>query len=255
MQALERHLEWPGCFNVRDLGGLRGSHGVVRRGAFVRADSLADLSETGWAALWDRGVRTVVDLRNAAEITGDAAARPPGLATVHRPLDGSDDREFWDVWEAGPQFGTPLYYGPHLERFADRSVAVLRAIAEAAPGGVAFHCVGGRDRSGQIAMLLLSVLGVGAGDIAGDYDLTAARLTARYAARGEPDQGPELAAYLEEQGTSARGVLMALLAAPGWLEPLQAAGLDPELVAALRARGLDPLGSELPAGGVADSGP
>jgi hypothetical protein len=45
-----------------------------------------------------------------------------GMATaeggVNIPLDMTEDREFWDVWEAGP-----------------RSAAVLRAIATAPPGG------------------------------------------------------------------------------------------------------------------------
>jgi protein-tyrosine phosphatase len=50
---------------------------------------------------------------------------------VHVPLDATEDREFWNVWAAGPQFGTPLYYGPHLERFPERSAAVLNAIARA----------------------------------------------------------------------------------------------------------------------------
>jgi len=34
-----RHLDWDGCFNVRDLGGLRTvGGGETRRGALVRAD-------------------------------------------------------------------------------------------------------------------------------------------------------------------------------------------------------------------------
>ncbi len=135
----------------------------------------------------------MIDLRNDDERDGDAAPRPPSIETLHLPLDASEDREFWDVWENGPQFGTPLYYGPHLERFPERSAAVLSAIARAAPGGVAFHCGGGRDRAGQVAMLVLALVGVAPEEIAADYALSAERLPARYAARGEEDQGPPLA--------------------------------------------------------------
>jgi protein tyrosine/serine phosphatase len=60
------------------------------------------------------------------------------------------------------------------------------------PGGVAFHCGGGRDRAGQITMVLLALLGVAPSDIAAEYMLSYERLPARYAARGEPDQGPLL---------------------------------------------------------------
>jgi protein-tyrosine phosphatase len=37
------------------------------------------------------------------------------------------------------------------------------------PGGVAIHCGGGRDRAGQIAMVLLALLGVAPDDVAADY--------------------------------------------------------------------------------------
>jgi len=59
---------------------------------------------------------------------------------------------------------------------ADRSAAVLGAIAGAAPGGGVFHCVGGRDRTGQIAILLLALAGVDAERIVADYELSDVRL-------------------------------------------------------------------------------
>jgi protein-tyrosine phosphatase len=139
----QRHLDWEGCFNARDLGGLRTANGgETRWGSVVRADNLAGLTAAGWAALTDYGVRTVIDLRNDDELGPDAAPRPESVTTLHLPLDASEEREFWDVWDSGPQFGTPLYYRPHLERFPERTAAIISAIARAEPGGVAFHCVG-----------------------------------------------------------------------------------------------------------------
>ena len=139
---MPEHLEWEGCFNVRDLGGLSTSAGrKTRRAAVVRADALGGLSDAGWAALIGHGVRTVIDLRNEDERAHvDASQRPASVTTVPIPLDVSEDREFWNAWESGPQFGTPLYYRPHLERFPARNAAVVAAIADAQPGGVAFHC-------------------------------------------------------------------------------------------------------------------
>lgn len=205
-------------------------------GAVVRADALDRLTAAGWEALLAHGVRTVIDLRNDDEREGDAAPRPAELTTLELPLDASDDREFWDVWETGPQFGTPLYYGPHLERFPERSARVLAAIAGAGAGGVAFHCAGGRDRSGQIALLLLALAGVPPEAIAADYALTAERLPARYAAHGEEDQGPLLRGYLEEQGTTAEAVIVGLLAQLDLEATLAAGGLTSAELAALRAR-------------------
>jgi hypothetical protein len=233
----DRHLIWEGCFNVRDLGGLSTADGgVTRRGALVRADALDKLTEAGWLALWEHGVRTVVDLRNDDELHGDASPRPPGLTTIHLPLDGIEDREFWDVWQNGPQFGTPLYYGPHLARFPQRSAAAVSAIARAPAGGVAYHCGGGRDRAGQITMLILALAGVPADAIAADYMLSFQRLPSLYDAHGEPDQGAELLSYLEDQGTSAEAIIVELLRDLDVAAHLGRAGLTEDDLAALRRR-------------------
>ena len=137
----------------------------------MRARSLDDLTDDGWAVLHELGVRTLIDLRNDDERA--AAPAPPGITAVHLPLDGSDDREFWDEWAADWRFGTPVYYAPHVARFPERSLGVLTAIAYARPGGVLFHCMGGRDRTGMVTMLVLSLVGVAPEDIAADYELSA----------------------------------------------------------------------------------
>jgi protein tyrosine/serine phosphatase len=233
----DRDLDWEGCCNVRDLGGLPTVDGrTTRRGAVVRADALDGLTAAGWEALIDHGGRTVVDLRNDDERGADAAPRPPDVTTVHVPLDASEDREFWDVWGSGPQFATPLYDRPHLERFPERSVAALRAIACAGPGGVAVHCVGGRDRTGQVALLLLALAGVAPAAIAADYALSGERLRALYRARGEEDQSSLVEAFLAERGTTAQALVVALLAELDVEAHQRAGGLRGEEVAALRNR-------------------
>ncbi|MFN8205262.1 MAG: tyrosine-protein phosphatase [Solirubrobacteraceae bacterium] len=237
MTVIDRHLDWEGCFNVRDLGGLPTTGGrTTRWGALVRADALDGLTAAGWAALVEHGVRTVVDLRNDDELRKDAAPRPQEVTTVHIPLDVTEDREFCNVWQNGPQFGTPLYYRPHLDRFPERSAAVVSAVARARPGGVAFHCAGGRDRAGQVTMLLLALAGVPAEVIAADYALSFARLPARYAARGEEDQGPLLQSFLQEQGTTAEALIIELLGGLDVEAHLVGSGLGADDVAALRGR-------------------
>ena len=237
----ERDLDWSGCFNARDLGGLATGDGrVTRRGALVRSDSMQRLDAEGWAAVEAHGVRTVIDLRNEAEVGEDAAARPASIETVRTPLDVSEDREFWDVWENGPRFATPLYYRPHLERFPERSAQVVAAIAGAAPGGVAFHCMGGRDRAGQVTVLLLALLGVAPEEIAADYGRSDARLAPLYASRGEEDPAPGIADFLRSEGTSAAEVIAATLAELDVEATLRAGGLGDDDLGALRERALDP---------------
>lgn len=223
----DRHLDWDGCRNVRDLGGLRAAGGrVTRRGAMVRGDAPDRLTPAGWAALRAYGIRTIVDLRNDDERGSDAALRPPELSTVALPLDGVEDTEFWDVWGGGPEFCTPVYYAPFLERFPQRTARVVAAIAHATPGGVLFHCVGGRDRSGLIAMLLLALAGVSAEDIAADYELSAGRV----------DLDPEVHAFLARRGTTERRLVLSTLASIDVEAHLRAGGLDCGDLAAIRAR-------------------
>jgi protein-tyrosine phosphatase len=246
----DRDLHWDGCFNARDLGGLPAAGGrVVRRGALVRADSLAGLTAAGWDALRAHGVRTVVDLRNGDEVArGDAAGRPDDVATVRVPLDGVEDTAFWDVWASGPQFGTPLYYGPFLERAPERAARAVAAIAQARPGGVAVHCVGGRDRTGLVSIVVLGLLGVAPEHVAADYALSAQRVAARHAALGSDDDGPVLEAFLAGRGTTAEALVVDLLDGLALEALLSAGGLTDRDLAALRARLLEePAGQEVAA--------
>ena len=207
MCVVHRRLAWDGCVNVRDLGGLRTADGrAVRRGAVVRADALDRLTSAGWDALVAHGVRTVVDLRNDDELGVDRSPRPAVVRTVSLPLDGVEDREFWDVWSVLPAFGTPEYYAPWLERFPERAVAAVRAVAWADPGGVAVHCGLGRDRTGLLALLLLCVLGVEASVIADDHALSDAAAARPLAIAAAVDAVPVALAGL---GASDRGALRA----------------------------------------------
>ena len=91
----DRHLDWDGCFNVRDLGGLPIADGrAVRRGALVRADKVSGLSAAGWSTLVEHGVRTIVDLRDPSEYQPDLAPRPSILTTVAAPLEDQTDTAF-----------------------------------------------------------------------------------------------------------------------------------------------------------------
>src|SRR2546422_8030783 len=75
MTATDRILRWDESYNVRDLGGLPAAGGRIRRGAFVRADALHRLNDAGRRALAAHGIRTIIDMRAAAE----AAEQPDAL--------------------------------------------------------------------------------------------------------------------------------------------------------------------------------
>jgi protein-tyrosine phosphatase len=233
----DRHLDWDGCFNARDLGGIPlAGGGKTRWGAVVRSDCVDGLSAAGWAALQAHGVGTVIDLRNEDERDFDRSRRPSGVETLHLPMDAIYESDFWDDWMHGPQFATPLYYAAHLEHFPERSARVLAAIARAKPGGVLVHCVGGRDRTGQISMLLLALAGVVPEDVAADYALSVERLPSRYESLGEPDQGPEHDRFLAARGTSAGELIVSTLASIDLEATLRNGGLTSADIAALHER-------------------
>jgi protein tyrosine/serine phosphatase len=49
---------------------------------------------------------------------------------------------------------------------------VISAIGQAGPGGVLFHCIRGHDRTGIIALLLLTLVGVTPDEIIADFELS-----------------------------------------------------------------------------------
>ena len=180
---------------------------MTRRGALVRSDAVDRLSPAGWAALRAHGVRTIIDLRNDDELVENSG----GVETVHISLDRLDeDPEFWVDWMNGPQFGTPLYYRPFMERFPDRIEQVLDVIEQAPPGGVLFHCVGGRDRTGLVAIAALTVAGVAPDAIADDYALAAERAHTH---------DPMYEEFLAEKGISARELVTDLVASLDYDRP------------------------------------
>jgi hypothetical protein len=244
-----RDLDWDGCFNVRDLGGLAAAGGRrTRWGAVVRSDGVSRLTAAGWSAVQAHGIETVVDLRNDDEIGQDTAPRPAGLTTVRVPLDDRADTRLWTYLARNRLEGSPLYYRPFMESKADRCAAVISAIGRAAPGGVLVHCRVGRDRTGLISVLLLALAGVGPGDIAADYEISTQRMAGLSAAVGDPDPGPMIRDILAGKGTTVRDAVLDTLA---WLDVealLASGGLSAADMAAVRDRLLEP-GGPRPAAG------
>ncbi|WP_051570735.1 tyrosine-protein phosphatase [Cryptosporangium arvum] len=228
---MSRELWWDGCVNVRDLGGL----GRVRPRAVVRMEAPTTLSPTGWAAAWDYGIRTFVDLRHAEECDPDDAPRPPGITTVRVPLEPIGT-PFYERWVPIDNLASPLYYPAMLAEHPEPVIAAVRAIATAAPGGVVIHCAGGKDRTGLVSLVLLTLAGATPEEITADYLITFERMAERYAALGYPDVLGKVSRILAEHGTTVEASLASTVAGlrmPGFLRDN---GVTDAELAALRAR-------------------
>ncbi|MEP7190405.1 MAG: tyrosine-protein phosphatase [Roseiflexaceae bacterium] len=177
-----RRLHWDACYNARDLGGYATADGArTRWGAFVRADNLSRLTPAGQAALIEYGVRTVIDLRRAFELTIDLNpfATPSDATRVvtylNLPLGlGADRKGTLAVQAAGEGDDAALsaIFCQVLDHYGRGIAGVMTAIAVAPPGAVLFHCHAGKDRTGMIAALLLALAGVPNATIAEDYALS-----------------------------------------------------------------------------------
>lgn len=160
-----------GLANARDLGDLPlTGGGVTPSGVFFRSETVDRVTARGWAQLRTAGIRTIVDLRRPDERELDRGTRPDWLTTVPVDLDGPLDGPFWERrWQNGIGACSADYYLPHLDAMPERTGAALIALAGAPPGGVLFHCAGGRDRTGLVAMVLLRLAGVEPEAIVDDY--------------------------------------------------------------------------------------
>jgi protein tyrosine/serine phosphatase len=178
-----RILDWEGCYNVRDLGGLETADGHrVRWGALVRSDLPTRLTDGGRQALLAHGVRTVIDLRFEGEVSRDWERYPfqddLGRATVtytNVPFNHGRDPALDEQVHAAYRSATSRQeLNRHDIDWNQVGIATaVAAIADAQPGGVLVHCHAGKDRTGAVVAMVLSTLGVADEAIADDYALTA----------------------------------------------------------------------------------
>jgi protein-tyrosine phosphatase len=202
----------------------------------IRGDGVGRLSDAGWQALLDYGVRTVIDLRNEPEIRPDLGRRPDEVTTVNLPLDNAADEEFWTHVRGNQLDGSPLYYRPFLDRMPHQCAAVLTAIADAPEGGVLFHCAAGRDRTGLISLLLLMLADVRLDDVVADYEASTARLQPAWAALGMDDQGVQIQQILDRKGATPSALLSEIVTTLDVEAYLLKAGMSGDHLGRLLAR-------------------
>jgi hypothetical protein len=202
---MDRDLVWDGCLNARDLGGLPTIDGATtRRGAVVRSDNPAFLTDAGWAALRTHGVRTILNLRTdgTTDPEVDETRRPADVTFRRVAVEDLTMPGFVERCVDTGLWCTPVHIGLMLEHWPERCAAAVTAVAEAPPGGVLIACTRGCDRTGLVAFLLLGLAGVAAADIAADWERSVERLRPR-----DPDQEAILTARLAQQGTTVRDAI------------------------------------------------
>jgi len=225
------HLDWPGLANARDLGGLPVEGGAIREGALIRTESLTRLTEPD--RLRDAGVSLIVDLRRPNE-----SPEPHPFADddiyVNLPVEDPADQKNIDSTMGA-------LYLEMLDARPDLFAAALGSMAEAEPGAVLVHCAAGKDRTGLVVALALSVAGADPEVVAADYATTGDRLAPyvdAYLTSIEDEQQREF--WRGHQATPVEfmlGVLDHLEVEHGGVEAyLRSGGMTDEQLSALRER-------------------
>ncbi|MDL9978497.1 tyrosine-protein phosphatase [Microbacterium sp. ASV49] len=231
----------PGTWNFRPAGATVDV-AILAPGRLFRSDAIDALGDIGRAELVSLGVTTVVDLRSAEEV----AAHPDDIAGS--AMDGLTVPIFTgsaaDYASLDPSaFGLATVYGIMTSRSGDTIAAALRAVA-GAPGASLVHCTAGKDRTGVVVALALTVAGATRDEIAADYAQSEGFLAGEWADRFrvraqvygwtiEPGPAEELAFRSPE--SAIRGILAELEERHGSIDAyLDEIGFDESDRAALR---------------------
>jgi len=218
-RAAERRLPLEGPANFRDLGGYPAADGHrLRWGRLFRADSLFKLTERDVAYLEALGLASVCDLRGVGELdeepnplAGRDAFRYRHDALGGHSVQPSVWRERFESGDLGDLDATWLArsYCEMLDECAATFHGIVTSFAEADALPVVFHCTAGKDRTGILAALLLSWLGVPRSVVLADYALTG-HFT------GGSDQ--DFAVQLRERGIDPEKVLALFSSEPFLME-------------------------------------
>lgn len=200
-------IELDGLVNLRDLGGTPTSDGgEIALGRLLRSDNLQTLTEADVAALLDRGVTDVVDLRSDLEVAQEGPGpltREPGVTIHHFSMFKENLTEEETETELTEQINATLsaeeitaqalpwaeiirptvevedesasFYLSYLVDRPDSVVAALRTIANA-DGATLVHCAAGKDRTGTIVALSLLLAGVDRQLVIEDYARSGERI-------------------------------------------------------------------------------
>jgi protein-tyrosine phosphatase len=246
-----RHVTLEAAFNFRDLGGYPAGQGRrTRWRSLFRADGLHRLTEADLEIMRRIGLNTVIDLRTENELVERGRFPVDAHPVGYHHLSLMD--VIWDPAEAPPAHEPATEflltkYLQMIETAEDRVAQAFRILAGPGALPAVFHCAAGKDRTGVLAGLLLSSLGVADDDVVADYALTAlamAQMQARWAAESDEAKAALAAtpaAFLSADPAAMAGLLVLIRHEHGSTRQyVQRLGVEPEVLADLDASLLEP---------------
>ncbi|PJF21151.1 MAG: hypothetical protein CUN56_12545 [Phototrophicales bacterium] len=173
-----RRLPLQGSLNFRDLGGYQTTTGqYIKWGKIFRGDAQDRLTDDDIQYMDSIGFKLMCDLRGEHE----AIERPGRLNTerLHLPIhddlvNGRVIRERLLAKDTQGMDETMMFgsYERILDQFPQVFATALKQMTEPQNLPLAFHCTAGKDRTGLLAAMLLTLLGIPKKTIIQDYDLS-----------------------------------------------------------------------------------
>ena len=179
-QPYPRHIHFESVPNFRDLGGYRTHDGrTVAWRRLFRSAALHHMNDREMARLkGELGIRAVIDLRRPKD-REQVVVRLEAIGARYYPIPFST----WpwpapsnDEATAHPNATNMAEIYLHRIReqpFVKRLVDALEIIAEQDNHPLVFHCSAGKDRTGVLAAVVLTALGIADDDVVEDYVLSA----------------------------------------------------------------------------------
>lgn len=165
-----------GAKNVRDLGETKNEEGkVIRQGLFIRSDALKDLTFSDKYALKHKyKIKTIIDLRNVKEVEEKPDKKIRGVNYFNFPLINQSAEGITHEKHKHDYSNMPglekLYEEIVLSDYAIQSFKkIFEVLMNLDNAPVMFHCSVGKDRTGLVTLLLLSLLDVSEKKIEKDY--------------------------------------------------------------------------------------
>ncbi len=195
VQAQGPSLNLPDAPNARDIGGYTTWTGArVRTGLVFRSDALNKLGPAEVATLGALGPLTVIDFRGPDEIAAAADKLPPDASYVNLPVYNPQSDLYTllnETIEGGPavqqqvlgdgrnvQIMTAYYRWLVTDPTARAQFGTALTNIADSTGPVLYHCSAGKDRTGWMSAILLTLLGVPASTVYQDYLASNADLSA-----------------------------------------------------------------------------
>ncbi|MUM19180.1 tyrosine-protein phosphatase [Mycobacterium sp. CBMA271] len=213
-----------GIWNFRDVGGP-DSPVSIRPGVLFRSSELSGLTAAGAQTLREFGVTDLYDLRSPSEIARTGSDRVDGGIRVHEvpfatPVAGEERAPHEIAYRQmmiesmtsgrGPDPASQVEFMlSEYRRFVELpgTLVALKAVADQLASGATalVHCAAGKDRTGLLIGVVLHSVGIDYTDIAADYLLSNAAISAMRAHisaqmnAAEPELAQTMAAMLSDE--------------------------------------------------------